>query len=77
MTLATCSKTRSRKGGDVAKDDKLYVANWLISGHKGKDIQGGDEVSMPDDEAAPLVACGAWSLKAEDAASESEQADEQ
>ena len=52
----------------MAKDDKQYVANWLISGHKGKDFQAGDVVSLPDEEAAPLLACGALSVKGEDAA---------
>jgi len=49
-----------------------YVANWLISGHKGKDFQAGDEVSLPEDEAAPLLACGALSVKGEQAAAASE-----
>lgn len=36
-----------------------YVANWLIQGHRGKDIKPGETVRMSDEEAAPLVACGA------------------
>ena len=50
-----------------------YVANWLISGHKGKDFQAGDVVSLPEDEAAPLLACGALSAHEEDAAPAKEE----
>lgn len=48
-----------------------YVANWLISGHKGKDFQPGEVVTMPEDEAAPFLACGALSVKGEEVEKES------
>lgn len=38
-----------------------FVANWLIQGHRGKDIVGGSTVSMSEDDAAPLLQCGALS----------------
>ena len=46
--------------------DKVYVANWLISGHKGQDFLAGEEVRLPEDEAAPFLACGALSVKGEE-----------
>lgn len=60
----------------MAKNDKSYVANWLISGHKGKDFQPGEEVSLPDDEAAPFLACGALRLKSDAAEAEAEAGEE-
>lgn len=51
----------------MAKNDKVYVANWLISGHKGKDFQTGEDVRIPDDEAAEFLACGAIRLKTDEA----------
>jgi len=44
---------------------KEYVANWLISGHRGKDIVLGQKVRMSDEDAAPLLACGALSVAGE------------
>lgn len=46
--------------------EKMYVANWLISGHKGKDFPAGSDVSLPEEEAAPFLACGALSVKGEE-----------
>lgn len=75
MTSATFSRARLRKGGNVAKET-VYVANWLISGHKGQDFQPGSEVRLPEDEAAPFLACGALSVKGNEAEKTEEPAGE-
>ncbi len=41
--------------------DKKYRANWMIQGLTKKDLQAGDEVAIPEETAAPLVAAGALS----------------
>lgn len=54
---------------------KEHVANWLIQGHRGKDIKPGERISMSDEDAAPLIACGALSVVGEQAADEGEAGD--
>jgi hypothetical protein len=54
---------------------KEHVANWLIQGHRGKDIQPGEKVRMSDEEAAPLIACGALSVVGDQEAEEGEASD--
>lgn len=49
----------------MAKDDKKYVVNWPLSGHRGKDFAAGDIVPMSDEDAAPLLACGVLTVEGE------------
>lgn len=54
---------------------KEHVANWTIQGHRGKDIQPGEKVRMSDEEAAPLIACGALSVVGDQDAEDVEAGD--
>lgn len=54
---------------------KEHVANWLIQGHRGKDIQPGERIRMSDEEAAPLLACGALSVAGEQDVEDGEAGD--
>ena len=40
----------------------LYRANWRIAGLSKKELVAGDTVKLSDEDAAPLVTCGALSL---------------
>ncbi len=51
----------------MAKNDKQYVVNWTLQGHRGKDYAAGDTLRASDEEAAPLLACGVLSAEGEQA----------
>lgn len=56
-------------------DMKQYRANWTIGGIGKKDVGPGEKVKLSDEDAAPLVACGALSPLDDSSASAQATAD--
>jgi hypothetical protein len=48
--------------------EKLYRANWVLQGHKGKTVQPGETIRLTQEEAEPYVKDGTLSLVKEEAA---------
>lgn len=55
--------------------EKTYRVNWLIDNIRGKVRNAGDEVTIGDEEAAPLLAVGALSPKKAEPKPEQKQGD--